>query len=982
MSERQAGTFVGRLYRRLVERRILPERRFGQPGILHRLIYVRLGSALMLSAPALAMCLWYAYLALAAHVRYEAATGFREPLTAELYQLHLHDQLSQDVRRLTMPQPRDKSPLPTYGLVVANDELARLDELIPPSDGKSYYVKAFLTSGRETLPARVRYRGSRHWHWNYPQKSWKVRLDSGVMLDGRVAFNFINTPEPMPFDEQMILDIGREHGLLAPDYFPFRLLLNKAYLGVYFFASQPDEGMLRGSERFPGSIYSGNGAPVDNTTGVSSLWEAAKYWKKVASIGPQYSNDFHELEELLRVVNTGSPQEFADFAARYLDLEKFAEFDALDVVFGCNNHDFNENHKLYFDPYRARFEPVAWNFRGAKHQALLNRTENPLLLRLKQLPHYLTLRNRKVYDLLRGSCSNAALRRRMQTLLDRLAADQIRDPYWDAYRLLPSVSPYYRQLVRPMDRFRQAAATETYVNEHAEREEFLLAELSRQEVGARLAPLPAAAKPTGDEEGSALDVTVAGNSSIRLSTIKPVWPSSCKPESWQLYADTNLNDKLERDSDQTLTPLLSPDQAAETSLELFPAMQMVARRLHPNRGAVRTTDAPERYRLILSSPGCRPERVIIHGAGEVSGAAFRVEAKAISTAQPSDPIECVTTAPPVEPGQVSPHPWCLERPRPESVTLGPGPVDIGETRVFGPQQTVTIAPGTTLYLGKKVSVIFLGRVDAVGSDDAPIRFVPRDKRWGGVVIQGRGSSGSRFHHVQFRKGSTVEWGLGHYPGMVNVHDTTDIEIERCLFERNEKSDDALHATYVEGLTLRDSLFRKSAADAIDLEFSSGKVERVTALETGDEALDLMGSQVVVRDCVFLDFGGSGVSAGEETNVVLEDTLIAQGTHGLLAKNASTVSVHGTLLYWNRIGVRLEVASVWYSGKARLRGGPLHVVRCAKPVQVAGGDPKKVKLVSIRLDDTELRRLRTHVLGLRDWGELDGRLGELHRRPSW
>jgi hypothetical protein len=985
VNERQAGTFVGRLYRRLVERRILPERRFGQPGILHRLIYVRFASALMLSAPALAMCIWYAYLAYSAHVRYENATGFKEPLTAELFQLHLHDRLSQDLRRLTMPQPLRKSALPTYGLVVANDELARLDELIPPSDGKSYYVKAFLTSGRDTLPARVRYRGSRHWHWNYPQKSWKVRLDSGVMLDGRVAFNFINTPEPMPFDEQMILDIGREHGLLAPDYFPFRLLLNKAYLGVYFFANQPDEGMLRGASRFPGSIYSGNDAPTDKKTGVSSLWQSAKYWKKVASSGPRYSDDFGELEALLRVVNTGSPQEFADFAEQYLDLEKFALFDALDVVFGCNNHDFGENHKLYFDPYRARFEPIAWNFRGVKHQPLLNRTEHPLLLRLKQLPHYLTLRNRNVYDLLRGSCSNDALRRRMQTLLDRLAADQIRDPYWDAYQLLPSVSPYYRQLVRPMDRFRQAAATETFVNELAERELFLLTELSRQEVGARLLPLAASRGATAGKDSTdafALDLTVGGNSGIRLGPVKPIWPRSCKPERWQLYADTNLNDNLDPESDRALTSVLSPDEAAEPTLELFPATQLIARRLHPNRGAVRSTDAPERYRLLVSSPGCRAERVIVQATSEVTGAPFRVEAEARPRAPTPDPIECAAAPPEVEPGQLSPHPWCLRHPHPESITFGPGMVELDKTLVFGRQQTVTIAPGTTFYLGKKASLIFFGRVEAVGSKDAPIRFVPRDKRWGGIVVQGHGSAGSRFRHALFRKGTTVQWGLGRYPAMVNVHDTTDIDIEHCLFEKNEKSEDALHATYVQNLTLRDSLFRKSAADAIDIEFSSGRVERVTATESGDEPLDLMGSQVVVRGCRFVDFGGSGVSAGEESNVILEDTLIAQGTHGLLVKNASTASVRGTLLYWNRVGVRLEVTSVWYSGKARLRGGPLHVVRCAKPVQVAGGSAKRVKLVSKRLDDNNLKRLRTEVLGLKDWGELDGRIGELHRRPSW
>ena len=30
-----------------------------------------------------------------------------------------------------------------------------------------------------------------------------------------------------------------------------------------------------------------------------------------------------------------------------------------DIIFGGDQHDFDQNQKLYFDPFRGRFEPIA-----------------------------------------------------------------------------------------------------------------------------------------------------------------------------------------------------------------------------------------------------------------------------------------------------------------------------------------------------------------------------------------------------------------------------------------------------------------------------------------------------------------------------------------------------------------------------------------------------------------------------------------------
>ncbi|HMA94492.1 MAG TPA: CotH kinase family protein, partial [Polyangiaceae bacterium] len=541
-----------RLHYRLIRLKLLREHSFGQLTLGYRLLHIRPLSGLVLSAPAAMFVAWYSGMAISTHRSQNSVTQSEEPLTAEVFQLHLHDHLTQDVRRLQMEEPNVRSELPTYNLVVRNDRLSQLDAMLPPDEGKANYVEGFLEHKNRIYEVEARYRGAKHWHWANAQKSWKIRVKGNhLMFGGLPTFNFVNTPDPMPFNEQMVLDVARSEGLLTPSYYPFRLQLNSAFLGVYFFEAQADEGLLRQSHRMPGSIYSGAGAPINQTTQVSSLWESAENWKKVGASGDKEEHDVRELAGLLHAVNQSNAVEFAAFAETALNVEKFATFDAVDVVFGNNQHDYHQNHKLYFDPYKNRFEPIATDFRDMGHERQLNRTENPLLLRLKQLPDYLTRRNRKVYELVTGSCSSASVADRTSHWIELLAVDQARDPYWDAYELLPVMGTYYRQLVRPMNEERQSTASQMRLREHGIRADYLRKELERLEVSAALVvpspdpaqrkPKPRWGKPVVEQFESKLSVTVDGSGAFEWLEAKPEFAAGCTPTEWQLYADRDLD---------------------------------------------------------------------------------------------------------------------------------------------------------------------------------------------------------------------------------------------------------------------------------------------------------------------------------------------------------------------------------------------------------------------------------------------------------
>lgn len=131
-----------RLHYRLIRLKLLREHSFGQLTLDYRLLHIRPLSGLVLSAPAAMFVAWYSGMAISTHRSQNSVTQSEEPLTAELFQLHLHDRLTQDVRRLRMEEPNVRSELPTYNLIVRNDRLSQLDAMLPPMRARGTTSKA------------------------------------------------------------------------------------------------------------------------------------------------------------------------------------------------------------------------------------------------------------------------------------------------------------------------------------------------------------------------------------------------------------------------------------------------------------------------------------------------------------------------------------------------------------------------------------------------------------------------------------------------------------------------------------------------------------------------------------------------------------------------------------------------------------------------------------------------------------------------
>lgn len=927
-----------------------------------RLWRIRFRHAVAICLPFWFILLWYIALPIFDHIAYNQAMGASVPLDDEIFHLHLYDQLQRDVRRFGITPAGQKSNLPRLEILMSNEQLDKLDAGSPPAEGKTKYAQGLIRKGSRLYKAKLRYRGYKHWNWNYAQKSWKIRLDDELLM-GQQTFSFVNPAGPVPFLEQIVLEIARKNGLLTPDYFPIRLRLNGSDMGVYWFMGQPDEFLLRRHERIPGDIYSGNRAGSLLPSGASALFWNPMLWKKPARRHEGQKERRENIKILLDAIQNDAG--FAEFARAHLDLSKFALLEALDIVFGCSQHNWDQDHKLYFDPYRGRWEPIAWDFRRFEHLNSINIANNPLQLRLRELPEYMQLRHHWLATLLYGDASPTAITKAAEQFYARLAPEFATDTYWDAYGLLPGISTYYRQWVRPMNAKWARRALDAALATLRRRSDMLHARIM-PEVQAFLD-----AKPGGFDT---LHLLVHGEAPVKLRKADMLFDAPC-PTMPAFAADWNGNGRVDAGEPAKTGASVTPGDVLVPGWRALPLIPVTE-----SRGTVRLTPEPRRYDYLLPhAASCRLRRVTLTLEAE-NTPAWNLEVLAQTLPDSAQlapgPGFCDPQAPPAAAGRRAPHPWCLKL-EPRTIYIGPGEILVGESQTFGPETTVIIRPGTRFRMRPGTSLFFFGPVLAAGTPNAPIEWHADDlqKPWGGVSVQGSGTKGAVFSHIRVSGGSSPVHALSEYPAMFNVHDTRDIRISHAIFQNSRNRGDALHAAYVQNLRMEDCTIENASADAVDIEFVTGRILRLSVRGAGDECVDSMGSSSDIEDARLADCGGNAVSAGERSRLQIRRTAIVQSGTGLLAKNNSDIDCNAVILYKTKTGVRIEKKEIRYEGASRVKGRDLYILETGR---VFSGPPKRLAFEESELQ-LDLRDI-AHVLpifpGIRNLEELHERLDAL------
>lgn len=786
----------------------------------------------------------YSYSALNQFYKYKNAVNPTMELTLDRFHFFLKNEFKREWIKLISPKPLsdENSSLKTFRITIKQKYLDMLNANLP-SSGKEQFVDAFMSVSDEpkkTRKIQLRYRGDNNFHWLYKQKSLRIKLAKNDIYNMEKKFNLINPPHWYSFRDIVNYDIAKELGLITPDFFPVRVFINGKYMGVYIYLSQVDESLLRKHKIMPGSIYYGDGVEKTHLdeNGMSILWKQEQAWDKKAARNAEQKANREDIQFFINAINNYTDKEFYDFVENMLDKKKFFTFIALDRLFGTNHHDFMHNHKIYFDPYKGKFEPIEWDIRFWAADKIKDRSYYELLHRIKLNPIYDYEIDKIVYDLIKTDILKkiqTSYFKEIKNLYPDLKADIFRD-----------TAEYYGQLMGmywvsiPIDLDEMDAYVKNDINVLKNRFDYLLKLFNDTQILSDI-------KKINSKEYQ-IKVSISGNSP----------------------ADITFNDKLFKVFDLKAKPIV-PKRLYSTRIEDLNANKQNI----VLAGEKRVIYTKNIYSFTLKS---KKELSL----EEIKQSITYKNAITQKTIIPK--YENIKELP------SSDSSFFLTSNKQKTKVLS-GTIIVDKTLAFDKFTSVVIKPDTTFMMDSNTSIYFFSKVTAIGTKDKPIKFIAKDpkKPWGLVAVQGKATSGSIFEYVNFENGSIDTKNLIHYTALFNIHNTNNFTVKNCKIGRNFLGDDAMHIAYANGIV--DSCeFINARSDGLDIDIADVNITNSIFYASGNDGLDVMTSRINASQNLFIDTADKGISVGEWSDANITDSIFIRTAIGIEIKDKSKVKV--------------------------------------------------------------------------------------------
>jgi len=711
-------------------------------------------------------------------------------------------------------------------LFVSEPNLAQLNSRLPHSGFT--YVSGGLVQGDRLHQVRLRYRGDFPSHWAYDKKSIRVRTQQQFLFEGLRDFNLIASKYRGELHNHLGYLLASRMGLIAPRTEMVNLILNGKLHGVYNFVEQPEESTLRRLKRMPGDLYAGELLAKDSYRGTTNnIFHHPGLWEKVATNNHYPDESREPLKRLLALINATQTEAVQEELAQLLDLEAFGRFSAFEVLTQSFHYDLTHNWRLYYDPWRTQFEPVAWDpmawvpgwmpkeGESVQMDIVCTRFHHVLF----QNGDFLRARQRALEDFFRSGLDQEFLKTVDACVAAVIPAIQ-RDPH-----LCPGLYPV-PVFIWGSDRL---VASIRQVRSFIKR---VMTEVKEAYLGTKGEVLIAAA-----ESGASLAISVAGRRPVRRLILHYRGPIAGLGSATLRYwvngreVRTDVSGAVTKSGKQLTvdTPLL-------------PRYVPVRVGNHPvkaNRMAIK----PAYYELILEGiPEDNRLVKVLADRGDGPESAIRVSK--LKREEFQDTFAIVHAQP-------------ARRP-----LIWEGTVEIEGVQEI--QDELILRPGTTVLLHPGASLILHNRLLVKGTAERPVRFLPvqdDQEPWGTVALKGRGASGSRLVHAEFAGGSGLKGDLFEYSAQFSIHDVDGVVVEQCRFRDGKLVDDMVHAVYAD-VTFRDTTFVGGFADGLDLDISHAVIERCVFRENGNDGIDLMMTRAAVVDTLFEGNGDKGLSVGD------------------------------------------------------------------------------------------------------------------------
>jgi len=200
--------------------------------------------------------------------------------------------------------------------------------------------------------------------------------------------------------------------------------------------------------------------------------------------------------------------------------------------------------------------------------------------------------------------------------------------------------------------------------------------------------------------------------------------------------------------------------------------------------------------------------------------------------------------------------------------------------------------GAELNLINSASILSYSPMIFIGSEGQPILITSADSTGQGIAVLNSPKK-SIFENVVFRNLSPPSQSGWKLTGAVTLYESP-VYFYQCQFSQNIKGDDFLNIIRSK-FTIDKSVFREIFADALDIDFSDGKIFNSSFLNcgSGDESgdgIDISGSVVEISNVFINGISDKGLSVGENSSVSAKQIKVINSNIAVAGKDMSDLSI--------------------------------------------------------------------------------------------
>lgn len=214
-----------------------------------------------------------------------------------------------------------------------------------------------------------------------------------------------------------------------------------------------------------------------------------------------------------------------------------------------------------------------------------------------------------------------------------------------------------------------------------------------------------------------------------------------------------------------------------------------------------------------------------------------------------------------------------------------GKLFVNEPIIVPKNYNLNVESGSELIFNENSYIYLNGGSLNLDGKNKLIKLAPSGEFWGGIYVNNSPRL-SKINNAKIISTKNFEHEGIFLTGGLNFY-KSDVEISNSVI-LNNKCEDAINIINSK-FKLSNSQIINSISDGLDSDFSSGFINNTVFENIGGDAIDTSGSKISIIDTEIYNAEDKGLSAGEKSEIYVENFKIDSSKFGLVSKDLSKVS---------------------------------------------------------------------------------------------